>query len=242
MISPEALPEAINQIRWFHRIDLGHGVITPGLDDTPTKLARIQLPPSLTGKSVLDVGAWDGFFSFEAERRGAKRVVAVDSYCWSGEGWADKSGFELAHAQLNSNVESVYAEVLDIEPELVGQHDIVLFLGVLYHLRHPLLALEKMAAVTRDCLILETKVDLLHLGPPAMAFYNGTELNRDPTNWWAPNLPGLLAMLRAVGFSRFEVVSKPKSLFDRIFRKPTQPGLWWREMQQGRVTVHAFKS
>ena len=64
-------------LRWYHRIDLGHGVTTQGVDNSPERLARVRLPTDLSGRSVLDIGAWDGFFSFEAERRGASRVVAA---------------------------------------------------------------------------------------------------------------------------------------------------------------------
>ena len=132
-------------------------------------------------------------------------------------------------------------EVEQISAAELGGYDVVLFLGVLYHLRHPLLALEKLAEVTDDLLILETKVDLLHAKIPAMSFYQDRELNRDPTNWWAPNILGLEHMLRSVGFGHFEVVSRPKPLWSRLLRKPTQPGQWWREVQQGRVTIHARK-
>jgi tRNA (mo5U34)-methyltransferase len=233
--------DEIAQIRWFHSIPLGNGIYTPGLDNTAEKLDRIRFPEDLSGRSVLDIGAWDGFFSFEAERRGAPRVVAVDSYCWDGDGWANKSGFDLVHRHLNSRVEARRMEVLEVSPAELGTFDVVLFLGVLYHLKHPLLALEKVAAVTQDLLILETKVDLLSTSAPAMAFYQNAELNRDPTNWWAPNLSGLEQMLRDVGFKRIEIVSPPKSIWSRIFRRPSQPGQWWREIQQGRVTVHAWK-
>ncbi len=236
-----ALRDQIAKIRWFHTIDLGQGIHTPGLDNTPEKLERIRLPADLSGKSVLDIGAWDGFFSFESERRGAERVVAVDSYCWDGDGWANKSGFDLVHGHLNSLVEARRMEVLDVSAAQLGTFDVVLFLGVLYHLKYPLLALERVAEVTKDLLILETKVDLLHSSAPAMAFYRNAELNRDPTNWWAPNLSGLEQMLRDVGFNRFEIVSRPKSIWSRLFRRPSQPGQWWRETQQGRVTIHAWK-
>jgi len=235
------LREEIAKIRWFHSIDLGDGVRTPGLDDTPEKLDRIRLPSNLSGRSVLDIGAWDGFFSFEAERRGAQRVVAVDSYCWDGEGWANKSGFDLVHRHLKSKVETRRLEVLEVAAAELGCFDVVLFLGLLYHLKHPLLALEKVAEVTKDLLILETKVDLLGTSAPAMAFYRDAELNRDPTNWWAPNVAGLEQMLKDVGFKRVEIVSPPQSIWARIFRRPSQPGQWWREIQQGRVTVHAWK-
>ena len=239
--SSSSLQDEIAKIRWFHSIDLGNGVRTPGLDDTPEKLQRIQFPADLSGRSVLDIGAWDGFFSFESERRGADRVMAVDSYCWDGDGWADKTGFDLVHQHLDSKVVAKRLEVLEINAPDLGTFDVVLFLGVLYHLKHPLLALERVAEVTKDLLILETKVDLLHSSAPAMAFYQNAELNRDPTNWWAPNLSGLDQMLRDVGFTRIEIVSPPKSIWSRLFRRPSQPGQWWREAQQGRVTVHAWK-
>ena len=240
-MSPEDVQRQVAAIRWFHCIDLGHGVITPGLDDTAAKLKRVRLPADLTGKSVLDIGAWDGFFSFEAERRGANRVLAVDSFCWNGAGWGSKAGFELARRALNSNVEDAEMEVLDLSPEKIGVFDVVLFFGVLYHLRHPLLALEKVSSVTKSHLILETKVDLLSVGAPAMAFYVGDELNGDPTNWWAPNIPGLCDMLRAVGFRRFEVVAKPGPWLGRWFRALGRGKSPWRDSQRGRVTVHAWK-
>jgi tRNA (mo5U34)-methyltransferase len=125
------------------------------------RLARLDLPASLEGRTVLDVGAWDGFFSFEAERRGASRVVATDHYSWHGLGWGTgdgKAGFELARTALGSRVEDVDIDVMDLSPERVGTFDVVLFLGVLYHLRHPLLALERIASVADDLLVAETVV------------------------------------------------------------------------------------
>jgi tRNA (mo5U34)-methyltransferase len=201
-------------IRWYHSIDLGGGVITKGVDDSPLRLARLDLPASLAGLSVLDIGAWDGFFSFEAERRGASRVVAADHFSWHGDGWGSKAGFELARRALGSNVEDVDIDVMDISPERVGEFDVVLFLGVLYHLRHPLLALERIASVTRKLLILETVVDMVGIRRPAAAFYPGRELNNDPTNWWAPNVPALHGLLRAAGFAGVRTVTpEPSALF-----------------------------
>jgi tRNA (mo5U34)-methyltransferase len=193
--------------RWYHTLDLGHGVVTRGIDDTPLRLARIDLPASLAGRTVLDVGAWDGFFSFEAERRGASRVVAADYYSWHGPGWGSKRGFELAREALGSRVEDVDVDVMDLAPDRLGTFDVVLFLGVLYHLRHPLLALERVASVCRDLLIVETVVDLIGLRRPALAFYPDRELNDDPTNWFAPNVAAMHGMLRAVGFGSVRTVT-----------------------------------
>ncbi len=226
------LKRRVAEIRWYHSIDLGHGIVTPGYDQSPSRLPKIRMPADLTGMTVLDVGAWDGFFSFEAERRGA-------------EGWGDKSGFELAREVLASGVEDKEIEVLDLSPETVGVFDLVLFLGVLYHMRHPLLALERVASVTGKQLILGTHVDLLGVARPAMAFYPGDELNHDSSNWWGPNPAAVLAMLRDVGFRRIEVVRGPYSLPLRVVRamkwKARGRDPLIRGVCQGRMTVHAFR-
>jgi tRNA (mo5U34)-methyltransferase len=194
-------------LRWYHTIDLGGGVVTSGVDDTPYRLARLALPSSLKGMTVLDIGAWDGFFSFECERRGASRVVAADYYSWHDAGWGTKAGFQLAREVLQSRVEDMDIDVMDLSPERVGTFDLVLFLGVFYHLRHPLLALERVASVTRGRLILETVVDMVGVARPAMAFYPGRELNKDPTNWWGPNPAAVRGMLRSVGFDDVRTIT-----------------------------------
>ncbi|HEU4664702.1 MAG TPA: DUF1698 domain-containing protein [Dokdonella sp.] len=196
----EDLGRRVAAIRWFDTIDLGAGIVTPGLDDSAGKLSTLGLPQDLRGKSVLDLCAWNGFFSFAAEQRGAARVLAVDHFCWNGPGWGTKEGFDLAREALGSNVEDLEVDVLDVTPENAGRFDVVLFLGVLYHMRHPLLALERVAAVTSDMLILETHVDATCIDRPMMAFYPGSELNGDPTNWCGPNEACVIGMLRAVGF------------------------------------------
>lgn len=111
---------------------------------------------------------------------------------------------------MNSRVEALEIEALDLSPGRIGTFDVVLFLGVLHHMKHPQLALERVASVTRDLLIIETHVDLLHLREPAMAIYPAGELDRDPTNWCGPNLGALEWMLRDVGFSELT----------RVFEKP----------------------
>ena len=119
-MTTDELKRHVAEIKWWHRIDLGNGIVTPGLDDSPAKLERIGMPEDLSGRTVLDIGAWDGFFSFEAERRGARRILAVDSFCWSGSGWGAKEGFELARSVLKSKVEDFDCEVLDISPDKIG--------------------------------------------------------------------------------------------------------------------------
>jgi tRNA (mo5U34)-methyltransferase len=203
--SDEELRRKAAEITWFHSMDLRPGLRTKGIYDPSRTLPRLQLPDSLAGRTVLDVGAWDGYYSFEMERRGAD-VLATDDYSWGGGGWGTKAGFDLAHAAVGSRLRSLQIDPLDITPDaLGGRFDIVLMLGVLYHLRDPLLVLERVAAVTAGLLVLETEVGMLLTRRPAAEFFPGTELNDDPTNWWAPNVAAMTGMLRSVGFGSVEV-------------------------------------
>jgi tRNA (mo5U34)-methyltransferase len=233
-------------VNWFHSIELAPGFVTPGRADTAAQLPRLHLP-DLTGKTVLDVGAWDGFFSFEAERRGAARVVALDTFSWQVRGsGTGKAGFELARRALGSKVEDVEVDVMDIAPETVGgTFDVVLFLGVLYHLRHPFLALERLRSVTSELLIVETHVDLIGLRRPAMALYPGMELEDDWTNWWGPNPAAVKGMLEQSGFGDVRQVHPRSSLPGRAARAVralrgtggTKPRS--AVVRQGRAVFHA---
>lgn len=245
MASADLRAEAA-QVNWFHSIELEPGFTTPGRADTSAQLPRLHLP-DLTGKTVLDVGAWDGFFSFEAERRGAARVVALDTFSWQPRGaGTGKAGFELARRALGSKVEDIEVEVMDISPETVGgTFDVVLFLGVLYHLRHPFMAIEKLRTVCNELLILETHVDLIGTRRPAAAFYPGTELEDDWTNWWGPNPAAVTGMLSQAGFSDVRRVHPRSWLPGRAARAVrvargnggTKPRT--ATLRQGRAVFHA---
>jgi tRNA (mo5U34)-methyltransferase len=243
-MSPEEIKARVAELRWHHSIDLGHGIVTPGQDNSPRKLARLGLPGSLAGKTVLDVGAWDGFFSFEAERRGAKRVLATDSYSWNGShDWGDKRGFNLARQVLNSKVEDQDIDVLDLSPERVGgTFDVVLFLGVLYHMKHPMLAVERVASVTREMVVLETVVDMLSCRRPAMAFYVSDELGHDVTNWCGPNPGAVIGMLKVAGFKR---IAGMRSYWFRLARsvyyKYKGRAEFRSMLRTDRIIVHAWK-
>jgi tRNA (mo5U34)-methyltransferase len=225
---------------WWHSIDLGHGVITPGrkgntggthaADFMLAELERLRLP-SVAGKSVLDIGAWDGYYSFETERRGAARVVALDHYVWSMDWeWArngpleappdekseeeelpGKRGFDLAQRELGSTVEPVVADFMTMDLEPLGSFDVVLFLGVLYHLKDPLGALRRLAQVTAGVAVIESDAAVFPgFEESALCeFFESRERGNDPGNWWAPNLRALTAMCRAAGFDRVEVVQGP---------------------------------
>jgi tRNA (mo5U34)-methyltransferase len=244
----EELRSRVNALRWYHTIDLGEGIVTKGIDDSALRLARIGLPRTLSGLSVLDIGAWDGFFSFEAERRSAARVVASDYYAWHGTGWGTgqgKAAFQLARETLESRVEDLDVDVMDLSPERVGLFDVVLFLGVLYHLPNPFLALERVASVTKKLLILETVVDMVGVARPAAAFYPARELNGDPTNWWGPNHAAVRGMLTGVGFAWVDTLTPPRSATFRAARAVAHAVRGQNRLgpafRQDRAVFHAFK-
>jgi tRNA (mo5U34)-methyltransferase len=203
----DAIRAAVARIRWFHTIDLRNGIITPGIDPTPDKLAASGMPASLAGKSVLDIGANDGFFSFEAERRGATRVVALDYFAWCEQSPAySKPGFDLAKWVLGSTVEEHLGRLEDVDSSVLGTFDLVLYLGVLYHATDPLGQLAKVRSLCREMAIIETHVDALDYPRPACVFYPGATLNGDSTNYFGPNPQAVEAMCKEVGFSRVEAV------------------------------------
>ena len=111
------------------------------------RLNLLQIPEDLTGYTVLDIGAWHGFFSFECERRGADRVVAIDRFAWDKFGMKE---FLNAKDSLGSNVEYHHADVHELDADTLGTFDLVLFLGVFYHHRNPLQALENIRSITKQ--------------------------------------------------------------------------------------------
>jgi tRNA (mo5U34)-methyltransferase len=207
--STSPLAKEVAEIEWYHSIRLPGGIVTPGVNKSARALRRLRLPESLAGLSVLDVGAWDGFYSFEAKRRGAARVVATDSYVWEGKTWAGRAGFDLARSALglDAEVEDRQLDVMELDPlTLGGAFDVVLFLGVLYHLRDPFGAIERVAGVTGGMLVVETECALEWVPYPAARVFSGSELNQDASNWFAFNTPALVAMLRSLGFEQVSVM------------------------------------
>lgn len=235
----------VQEINWWHTIDLGDGLLTAGRDATAEKLGTLKLPERFDGLAVLDIGAWDGFFSFEAEKRGASRIVAMDPM-WRNENMPgfDKSGFLLARELLNSRVEDVDLDVYQLDPTAIGTFDVVLFLGVLYHVKDPFGAIERVASVTRDRLILETHVDLIGGHRPMAAFYPGDELRGDSSNWWGPNPKAVLAMLKAAGFARIDVIYLTPAwqrLAQTVRRAAGKKQADRRRLSEGRLVVHAWR-
>lgn len=229
MMPKEEIRRRVEELgQWFHNLDLGGVKTAPDhfLGDYPAvKWQRFSnaIPADLSGKSVLDVGCNGGFYSIQMKQRGAERVVAVDTdekYLAQARFAARVSGAEIEFHNL-----SVYRV-----GELRKRFDIVLFMGVLYHLRHPLLALELLHEhVVGDLLVVQSMLrgakETMDVPPdfhfwenevfdddkfPRMYFVEKRFAN-DPTNWWIPNRACLEAMLRSAGF---EILDHPE---DEVF-------------------------
>ncbi len=186
---------------WYHSIEAPGGSVIQGLisiDALKKRLSSFPIPDDLTGKRVLDVGAWTGWCSFEMERRGAE-VVASDCVAFEE--------FEAARQMLGSSVEHRTLDVDELSPESVGLFDYVLLFGVLYHLRDPLTALGRICSITKEAAFVESFVLDDELGSERclMEFYETGELGGQIDNWFVPNTSCLLAMCRSAGFARVDL-------------------------------------
>ena len=191
---------------WWHSFELPDGTLIQGVCDLPglkNRIGQFPIPQNLQGKRVLDIGAWDGWFSFEMERRGAD-VLAIDNW--------DNPRFHQAKALLNSRVEYRQMDIYDLTPQRVGRFDIVLFMGVLYHLKHPLLALERVCALTTEMAAVDSFILCEEHRPgekvderPVMEFYETSEFGGQTDNWVAPSLACLRALCRTAGFALVEL-------------------------------------
>jgi len=236
----ETLRKAILEREWFHTIDLGNGFTTPGrvpMKELQKLAEDVHLPQDLSGKRVLDIGAWDGFFSFEAERRGASEVLAIDVMP------LEDTGFALAKEFLNSRAQYQQLSVYDLSPAL-GKFDVVLFFGVWYHLRYPILAIDRIWEVLKEggdlylesaCLdnylVLDDKtVDSLENVDPALSntallqFYRLDELNPgDFSNWFSFSRKAVEDILASAGFEVRSVVVYGARIRVHAVKKPGPP-------------------
>lgn len=209
----EVIKEISKVKHWYHQIELAPGVITPGINNSRDVFQMLNFPKDCRGLRILDLGTRDGFFAFELEKRGAT-VVATDYVP------EKTTGFAISKKILNSKkVEYRQDNIYNLDPKTYGHFDIVLFLGLLYHLPDPLKALRLIRNVCRGRLYLETQginnafllpdgkfTKLSDISPllekiPIMQFYPQKSLNNDPSNYWAPNLVCLDGMLQETNFT-----------------------------------------
>jgi tRNA (mo5U34)-methyltransferase len=224
---------------WFQNLDL-YGVRTAPahfLGDFPmTKWKRFShvVPQDLTGKSVLDIGCNAGFYSFEMKKRGASRVVAIDF----SDYYLDQARF-AAEVLGHEDVEFRRLTVYDVGA-LRERFDLVLFMGLIYHLRHPLLALDLIHEhVAKDLLVYQSlqrgsaemealaedydfwETEVFHRpGYPKLHFVE-KKYSHDETNWWVPNAAASAAMLRSSGF---HIVAHPEEEVFLCKRVEVPPG------------------
>ncbi len=230
---------------WFHTIDFGLGVRSPGVcpwDYLQDMLGYVALPERLDGKRVLDIGTYDGFFAFECERRGAQ-VVAMDVHP------IDLRCFKLARDLLKSKVEYHHMSVYELDVDrLGGQFDLVLFFGVFYHLRHIMLSLDNLWSILKDDgeLLIEghicdnhfilgdgtvttlEAIDRRLLTTALFRFYRTNELNPDDwSNWFGGNSAAILDCLGSAGFADAKLLHTWSSRGAFSARKnPTRPREW----------------
>ncbi len=214
---------------WFQKIEVLPGLFSPGWSDPAVdKLPYYGLPEDLTGKRVLDIGCAEGFFSFEAERRGAREVIGIDSFPDSVR------RFNITKAARQSNASAFLMNVYDLEPRRLGTFDVVLFYGVFYHLKHPQFALERIRSICTGDLFFQTHMydEPAVKGTPWARFYphgmmsgSNKELF-DPTVFWIFNSACCLAMLDHVGFADMEIISTDPNPFVIRAKSPQRsPGV-----------------
>src|SRR5256714_3943165 len=186
--------------QWYQKWEVFPGIFTPGINPIATICDLIELPGDLSGRRVLDVGSANGCMSLECERRGAAEVIALTPFDLP----------EFGHRQLaelvgSSRTHFVEGSVYHLDPEELGYFDTVLFCGVLYHLRYPMLAIDNIRRVATRDVFIETQISDAELsaqsrGLPLWRFYRRDELANDYSNWFAPNVSAVLEGFSSAGF------------------------------------------
>jgi tRNA (mo5U34)-methyltransferase len=237
MTKEEIIAELKRLEPWFHCIDLGGGITTKTESimgepvdhpHEPWQVIQKCLPQNLNGKSLLDVGCNAGFYSIQAKRRGAARVLGVD-----GQRQHIRQAL-LVRRMLGVDVEFRRMNIYELKPHEIGQFDITLALGLIYHLKHLVLALENLYKVTREMLIIETAIlpaeyrptPFTHpLGETEMRLHafalveNPPDAKEQVANWFLPSIEGLEALLKNIGFDSIEVVEVKNERAVLICRK-----------------------
>lgn len=218
--------EILNYPYWRHRIDLGDDRVTPG-KKSAADWDRLGLPDDLDGQSVLDVGAFDGLLAFEAERRGATDVLAIDIWKEGGseEWWFGReprrAGFELVREYLGSDVRGETIDVYDLSPDEVGRFDLVICSKVLPFLPEPYTALSNLVSVAIGRIVIESAMPRQDLGDSYPALELARETTANPNRWWHPTPACLDTLLLEAGCSTVDHELVPNS----VHADDTQAGI-----------------
>lgn len=202
--------------KWFHSFVFDDGDKIDGIVPMSIQKHNLNVIHSLgvdfKSKNVLDIGCFDGYYCYTASKLNANSVIGIDVGPWNSQLW--KTHFDYVMQKGNiSNAFSLRMDFFDWDEN--NKKDLVIFMGVLYHLKHPVLALEKLRKITKGKLVLESHIDCNELDYPAMRYYPNRELNNDPTNWWGPNIQCIKDMMTTAGFNN--IVYKETSLNRCIF-------------------------
>jgi tRNA (mo5U34)-methyltransferase len=186
MIDTQLMDE-VKALPWVHTIDLGNGVVTPGVWPPNRLILQAFDQIDFAGKRVLDIGCWDGLWSFEAEKRGATEVYATDDI--SQRDFHSTRTFALAKDALHSHVRYFPETPIEQISGLGVKFDIVLFLGVYYHLRDPLRALGILRSVLNDGGLIVVEGAVCYNLRRAFALFLYSDIrNNDRSNWWIPSV------------------------------------------------------
>lgn len=187
----------------FHTFIFPDGEIIKGDDCTEYRYSQLSmLGPIFTGKSTVDIGAWNGWFSYRAEQLGASRVLATDWFCWdNGPGPGTKYIFDYVKKKLNSKVEELEIDVPDLTVERVGKFDMVMALGLFYHLPSILTSIVNLAEIARESILIESAVDLsIPQDYACSRLYIKDAYCYDPSNFFIPNVKFYTDTLSYCGF------------------------------------------
>lgn len=235
---------------WFHEIMFSNGAKTVAYDVTIKKQTKNMhsLPSSLNGKSVLDIGTYNGAWAFEAIRRGATRVTAIDYFVWAGNNQHHFYNFCFARSQFGyeSKIDYKFLPIEDLSPAKFdgAKFDVVFFFGILYHAEDPIGYLRRVRSVLKDggIALIETVVDGLDIPYPVAVIYEGShQLNGDGTNDFGPNELGVIAMMKKAGFSRVDVTQRNfANILQHMMSKQANDKRNWTAEVAGRSTFIGY--
>lgn len=227
------LERDVARFRWYHTLDLGHGIVTEGMFDHRPVVGRYLLPTDLSGLRCLDVGTMDGFWAFEMERRGAAEVIAadvahVDDLDWPPR-WRSRvkptldrtkaDRFALAHAAQGSRVQRIERSVYELASDL-GKFDLIFCGDLLVHLKDPITAIQRMRSICSGTTILSNPVKRFRFARRRpLAEFDGI----DEFQWWLLSEASIKRIMLAVGFDQIEV--------GRPFALPPRGGGPWKGLR-----------